>query len=106
MPVRVKLKLFGQLRTLVDAPKQELELPPAATVIDLFQALSERYGSRFQQRTMEMRHNRPALQRHVLVFVNDQKVEGEAQSTLPLGVDGGETEVEVYVMLPFTGGRD
>ena len=104
MGVQVKLSFCGQLKTLVDAPKQVLQVPGETTVVDLFRTLSERYGPRFEQRVMEVRHNRPALQRHVLVFINGQKIENDAMSTTRLGVDGSETGLEVYVMLPFTGG--
>ncbi len=104
LAVQVKLTLFGQLRTLVDEPAQTLELPDEATVVDLFLKLSERYGERFSSRVMEVRHNRLGLQHHVLVFVNDEKVEAKDQATTRLGSAGGPTEVSVYIMQPFTGG--
>lgn len=104
MPVRVKLSLFGQLRTLVDEPQQTLTLADEATVLDLFQVLAARYGPRFEQRVLERRPQRTALQRHVLVYVNDEPVADAAMGTTPLAAPGGEIEVCVYVMEPFSGG--
>lgn len=104
MAVQIRLRVFGQLQSLVDATDQTLELPADSTVVDLFQVLSARYGPRFEQKVMETRHGRPALQAHVLVFVNDEQVERKDQASRRLGVPGTVTEVSVFAVLPCTGG--
>ncbi len=107
MSVQVELSLFGQLRTLVDAPKMKVEMDDEATVLDLFRHLVARFGDRFGSRVFCQTQGQGAwqrIQRHVLVFVNDVKIEPEDLPAAKLKTGEASTDVQVFVMQPFTGG--
>ncbi|MEM3737214.1 MAG: ubiquitin-like small modifier protein 1 [Candidatus Bathyarchaeia archaeon] len=60
--VKIKVRFFTTLREIVGKKEEELILQPNATLEDVFNSLSRKYGSRFTDYTLDEGAIKPFLQ--------------------------------------------
>jgi len=93
--MKIDVQLMGQLRGTLAQDQLELDLPPAATVQDALQALTERCVSAKQQFLTEQGKLQPSL----LLVVNDRAIPAQQTSSVVLR-DGDQ----LTILPPISGG--
>ena len=89
-PMRIHVKFMGDLPALLGTRRLELALKPGATVSDLLDALTERYGDDFRNRV----YCSPGVLRQAMViFVAGVNINVRGGLSSPLTEADGEVEV-------------
>jgi molybdopterin converting factor small subunit len=92
--VRLTGSYSGQARAAAGCGSEVFELPPAATLRDLFLAIGSRHGERMATLVESSARGAPAA---VLVFVGEEQVQWEAPPIL-------NDDDEIMLVSPISGG--
>ncbi len=93
----VRVTFMGEMQAVIGQRELHLSLPAGATVAQLLDWLSERYGEAFTSRVFSA----PGKLHHtLLIFVDGEDIKTHGVLAAPLG----KGEVEVIMLPMFAGG--
>ncbi len=95
--MKVKIYFFSPLRQILDLKEIDIELPEGATVTDLFEELSNRFGEPIKKYVFDGKTRKPRGYLLYQVGVKNQTISYKADTKLK----GGE---QLAIMSPPMGG--
>lgn len=98
--VKVIINFYGITKDLVDRKKDEVYLPKDATVRDLLEFLTHRYGTGFKEKVFTLKGN---LQQSVKVVIDGHAIDYN-RLDMALGEKGKEKVMEMFIFPSIAGG--
>jgi len=97
--IKITVNFYGITKDLVDKKKDELYLPEGATVRQLLELLSDRYGTGFKEKIFTSKGN---LQQNVKIVIDGHMIDYN-RLDITLG-EGGERWMEMFIFPSIAGG--